>query len=110
MTKENGFLKCGRETNLFRKMAHKKAGGSTNNGRDSNAKRRGVKRFGGQKISAGEILVRQKGTRFFAGENVEMGRDFTLFATASGTVCFSEKAQIRFDGRRYPRVFVSVSS
>lgn len=72
-------------------MAHKKAGGSTRNGRDSNAKRLGVKRFGGQTVSAGSILVRQRGTKFHAGDNVGMGKDHTLFATASGKVLFQEK-------------------
>ena len=69
-------------------MAHKKAGGSTRNGRDSESKRLGVKRFGGQEVRAGNIIVRQRGTRFHAGENVGIGRDHTLFATADGTVKF----------------------
>lgn len=69
-------------------MAHKKAGGSTRNGRDSESKRLGVKRFGGQQISAGSIIVRQRGTRFHAGDNVGCGRDHTLFATADGVVNF----------------------
>lgn len=69
-------------------MAHKKAGGSTRNGRDSESKRLGVKRFGGQLVKAGNILVRQRGTRFHAGENVRVGRDHTLFATAEGKVEF----------------------
>ncbi len=69
-------------------MAHKKAGGSTRNGRDSESKRLGVKRFGGQVVKAGNILVRQRGTRFHAGENVRVGRDHTLFATAEGKVEF----------------------
>ncbi len=89
-------------------MAHKKAGGSSKNGRDSNAKRRGVKRFGGQTVLAGEILVRQKGTKFRPGENVGMGRDFTLFAEKAGKVLFTEKAIIRFDGRRYEKKFVNI--
>ncbi|MCK5829223.1 MAG: 50S ribosomal protein L27 [Methylococcales bacterium] len=72
-------------------MAHKKAGGSTRNGRDSNAKRLGVKRYGGQEVSAGSILVRQRGTKFHAGDNVGMGKDHTLFATATGKVLFQEK-------------------
>ncbi len=72
-------------------MAHKKAGGSTRNGRDSNAKRLGVKRYGGQDVSAGSILVRQRGTKFHAGDNVGMGKDHTLFATATGKVLFQEK-------------------
>ncbi len=69
-------------------MAHKKAGGSTRNGRDSNAKRLGVKRFGGEAVLAGNILVRQRGTRFHAGVNVGIGKDHTLFATAPGKVEF----------------------
>jgi len=89
-------------------MAHKKAGGSSSNGRDSNAKRRGVKRFGGQTVLAGEILIRQKGTKFRIGENVGIGRDFTIFAKKSGVVRFSSRAIHRFDGRRYEKTFVSV--
>ena len=69
-------------------MAHKKGQGSSRNGRDSNAKYRGVKLFGGQQVKAGSIIVRQCGTKFFPGFNVGMGRDFTLFATAAGTVQF----------------------
>jgi large subunit ribosomal protein L27 len=72
-------------------MAHKKAGGSTRNGRDSNAKRLGVKRFGGQVVTAGNIIVRQRGTRFHAGNNVGCGKDHTLFATADGKVVFEVK-------------------
>lgn len=73
-------------------MAHKKGQGSTRNGRDSNAQYRGVKMFGGQQVAAGSILVRQCGTKFFAGRNVGVGKDFTLFATTDGTV--------RFQGRK----------
>ncbi len=69
-------------------MAHKKAGGSTRNGRDSESKRLGVKRFGGQLVQAGNILIRQRGTRFHPGANVRCGRDHTLFATAEGKVEF----------------------
>ncbi len=72
-------------------MAHKKAGGSSRNGRDSNAKRLGVKRFGGQLVSAGSIIVRQRGTRFHPGENVGIGRDHTLFALIDGHVKFATK-------------------
>ncbi|PCI43685.1 MAG: 50S ribosomal protein L27 [Moraxellaceae bacterium] len=72
-------------------MAHKKAGGSTRNGRDSESKRLGVKRFGGQAVTAGSIIVRQRGTRFSAGNNVGCGRDHTLFATADGVVEFQVK-------------------
>jgi len=69
-------------------MAHKKAGGSTRNGRDSVSKRLGVKRFGGETVQAGSIIVRQRGTRFHAGENVGCGKDHTLFAKADGEVKF----------------------
>jgi large subunit ribosomal protein L27 len=69
-------------------MAHKKAGGSTRNGRDSEAKRLGVKRFGGQFVTAGNIIVRQRGTKFHPGVNVGLGRDHTIFATADGKVEF----------------------
>jgi len=72
-------------------MAHKKAGGSTRNGRDSESKRLGVKRFGGEQVLSGNILVRQRGTRFHPGVNVGLGRDHTLFATASGQVRFETK-------------------
>ncbi|MBI5587620.1 MAG: 50S ribosomal protein L27 [Deltaproteobacteria bacterium] len=72
-------------------MAHKKAGGSSRNGRDSNGQRRGVKRFSGQTVSAGSILVRQVGTRIFPGANVGLGRDFTLFAKISGIVKYEDK-------------------
>ncbi|MFZ5652919.1 MAG: 50S ribosomal protein L27 [Pseudomonadota bacterium] len=70
-------------------MATKKAGGSTRNGRDSESKRLGVKRFGGEQVSAGSIIVRQRGTAFHRGINVGMGRDHTLFATADGVVRFA---------------------
>ncbi len=72
-------------------MAHKKAGGSTRNGRDSESKRLGVKRFGGQTVLAGNILVRQRGTRFHPGKNVGIGRDHTLFATSDGVVRFVQR-------------------
>ena len=72
-------------------MAHKKAGGSSRNGRDSISKRLGVKRFGGEMVSAGSIIVRQRGSRFHAGRNVGMGKDYTLFATAPGRVLFEIK-------------------
>lgn len=74
-------------------MAHKKAGGSTRNGRDSESKRLGVKRFGGQFVLAGNILVRQRGTKFHAGENVGIGKDHTLFAKADGVVVFQQKGE-----------------
>ena len=72
-------------------MAHKKAGGSTRNGRDSESKRLGVKRFGGELVSAGSIIVRQRGTRFHPGTNVGIGRDHTIFAKADGHVKFQVK-------------------
>ena len=72
-------------------MAHKKAGGSSKNGRDSNSKRLGVKRFGGQSIKSGEIIIRQRGTNTHPGKNVGMGKDHTLFATSAGLVHFTYK-------------------
>jgi large subunit ribosomal protein L27 len=74
-------------------MAHKKAGGSTRNGRDSNPKYLGVKRYGGEQVLAGNILVRQRGTRFHAGENVKVGRDHTLFAVSDGKVVFEQRGK-----------------
>jgi large subunit ribosomal protein L27 len=76
-------------------MAHKKAGGSSRNGRDSESKRLGVKRYGGQLVSAGSIIVRQRGTRFHAGDGVGMGVDHTLFAKIEGTVQFLVKGAAR---------------
>jgi large subunit ribosomal protein L27 len=75
-------------------MAHKKAGGSTRNGRDSNAKRLGVKAFGGQFVTAGSIILRQRGTKVHAGTNVGCGRDHTLFAKSDGYVKFEQKGRI----------------
>ncbi len=74
-------------------MAHKKAGGSTKNGRDSESKRLGVKRYGGEAVSAGSIIVRQRGTRFHAGNGVGIGRDHTLFAKVDGKVKFEVKGK-----------------
>lgn len=74
-------------------MAHKKGQGSTRNGRDSNSQRRGVKKFGGQAVIAGNILVRQCGTKFHPGRNVGMGKDFTLFALVDGTVEFDREGR-----------------
>ncbi len=82
-------------------MAHKKAGGSTRNGRDSISKRLGVKCFGGQQVVAGNIIVRQRGTHFHAGENVGCGRDHTLFAKADGKVVFEVKGPKK---RKYVRI------
>ena len=77
-------------------MAHKKGGGSSKNGRDSNSKRLGIKRFGGQVVKAGEIIVRQRGTKFYPGENTGLGKDHTIFATVEGSVVFTERG-----GRKY---------
>jgi large subunit ribosomal protein L27 len=76
-------------------MAHKKAGGSSRNGRDSQAKRLGVKRFGGESVNAGEIIVRQRGTQYHAGHGVGLGRDHTLFAKVTGKVDFSVKGPLK---------------
>lgn len=76
-------------------MAHKKAGGSSRNGRDSHSKRLGVKRYGGELISAGSIIIRQRGTQVHPGENVGIGKDHTLFAKVTGTVSFSIKGALR---------------
>ncbi|MBL8548988.1 MAG: 50S ribosomal protein L27 [Hyphomonadaceae bacterium] len=83
-------------------MAHKKAGGSSRNGRDSPGQRLGVKRFGGQTVRAGEILVRQRGTKFHPGQNVGLGRDHTLFALCDG--------QVEFAVKRQSRMFVSIAT
>ncbi len=84
-------------------MAHKKAGGSSRNGRDSEGQRRGVKRFGGQRVDAGTIIIRQLGTRIYPGENVGMGRDFTLFATTDGVVKYETFTRKR---KVYKRVHI----
>ena len=76
-------------------MAHKKAGGSSKNGRDSNAQRRGVKRYSGQIVRAGNILVRQVGTRIHPGQNVGMGKDYTLFAKVDGVVTYERLGRSR---------------
>lgn len=83
-------------------MAHKKAGGSSKNGRDSNSQRRGVKRFGGQIVRAGNILVRQVGTKIHPGKNVGLGRDFTLFAMIDGVVKYEEFGRNRKRVSIYP--------
>lgn len=83
-------------------MAHKKAGGSSKNGRDSNPKMRGVKRYGGQLVNPGEVLVRQVGTKFHAGRNVGLGRDFTLYSLIGGTVKFERKDKQRLKVSVYP--------
>jgi large subunit ribosomal protein L27 len=83
-------------------MAHKKAGGSTRNGRDSNPQYRGVKRFGGEIVRAGNILVRQVGTKFHPGTNVGQGSDYTLFALVDGKVAFERKGRERTQVSVYP--------
>lgn len=83
-------------------MAHKKAGGSSKNGRDSQGQRRGIKRYGGQRVSAGSILVRQLGTRIHPGTNVGLGRDYTLFATADGVVAYERMGRTRKKVSVYP--------
>jgi large subunit ribosomal protein L27 len=89
-------------------MAHKKAGGSTLNGRDSVSKRRGVKRFGGQSVESGEILVRQKGFWFRPGLNTHLGKDWTIHASVQGKVKFAEKRVLKFNGRRERSTIISV--
>lgn len=84
-------------------MAHKKAGGSSRNGRDSESKRLGVKKFGGQSVTAGNIIVRQRGTKWHPGTNVGIGKDHTLFALADGAVEFRRKA----NGRTYVSVMAA---
>lgn len=86
-------------------MAHKKAGGSSRNGRDSESKRLGVKRYGGQLIPAGSIIIRQRGTQFHPGENVGIGKDHTLFAKITGTVKFLVKGSQQ---RKYVSILPSV--
>lgn len=81
-------------------MAHKKSGGSSRNGRDSESKRLGVKKYGSENVVSGNILVRQRGTKFFPGDNVGIGRDHTLFATAHG--------QVKFTTKRDNRCYVSI--
>lgn len=89
-------------------MAHKKAGGSSKNGRDSQAKRLGVKLFGGEVTPAGAIIIRQRGTHYMPGENVGMGRDHTIFSYLAGTVSFRQKRVRKFDGRAQTQTFVNV--
>ncbi|UOF00462.1 50S ribosomal protein L27 [Bdellovibrio bacteriovorus] len=84
-------------------MASKKAGGSTKNGRDSQSKRLGVKRFGGEKVLAGTIIVRQRGTKFHLGNNVKMGRDFTIYSVIDGLVKFERFSKERFKVSVYPK-------
>ena len=88
-------------------MAHKKAGGSTSNGRDSQGQRRGVKKFGGQIVRAGNILVRQLGTKIHPGTNVGLGRDYTLFAKIDGVVTFEDFGRNRKRVSIYPQEIAS---
>ncbi len=89
-------------------MAHKKAGGSTGLGRDSKAKRLGVKRGDGQAVKAGEILIRQRGTKWRVGENVRKGKDDTLYARVAGIVKFTKKKVTKFDGALKLKTFVNI--
>lgn len=91
-------------------MAHKKAGGSTRLGRDSQAQRLGVKAFTGQQVLSGNIIVRQRGSRLYAGQNVGKGKDDTLYALTDGVVRFSKKTRISFTGKREEMQLVSVQS
>jgi len=84
-------------------MASKKAGGSTKNGRDSQSKRLGVKRFGGQSVLAGTIIVRQRGTKFHVGNNVKMGKDHTIYSTVEGVVTFERFSKEKFKVSVYPK-------
>ncbi|MBL7555018.1 MAG: 50S ribosomal protein L27 [Bdellovibrionaceae bacterium] len=84
-------------------MASKKAGGSTKNGRDSNSQRLGVKRFGGEKVLPGTILVRQRGTKFHVGNNVRVGRDWTIYSTIEGVVKFERESKLKLKVSVYPQ-------
>ena len=90
-------------------MAHKKAGGSSSNLKDSNAQRLGVKKYGGQTVRAGNILIRQRGTKVHPGKNVMKGKDDTLFSTIDGIVAFSKKKIRTFTGKLKRRTFVSIT-
>ncbi len=85
-------------------MASKKAAGSTKNGRDSQSKRLGVKRFGGQNVLPGTIIIRQRGTKFYPGRNVGLGRDFTIYSLVEGQVKFERVTKLKFKVSVYPRV------
>lgn len=89
-------------------MAHKKAGGSTSNGRDSTAQRLGVKKYAGERVIPGNIIIRQRGTKFHAGKNVMLGKDYTIFSVIAGTVKFAKKKMKNFTGKLENRMFVSV--
>ena len=83
-------------------MAHKKGGGSSKNGRDSNSQRRGVKKFGGEFVNAGNIIIRQCGTKFHPGKNVGLGKDYTIFSLIDGNVKFEHKSKTRMKVSVYP--------
>lgn len=89
-------------------MAHKKAAGSTKNGRDSNSKRLGLKASGGQSVLNGNIIIRQRGSKFHAGNNVRIGKDDTLYAIANGIVKFSRRKGLAFNGNLVSRTYVNV--
>ena len=89
-------------------MAHKKGGGSSRNGRDSQSQRLGVKKFGGERVHAGNVIVRQKGMKYEPGNNVYAGRDFTLHAKIDGKVKFSERNILKFDSNKKRKTVVSV--
>ena len=91
-------------------MAHTKAGGSTKNGRDSQSKRLGVKRYGGQVVQAGDIIIRQRGSKFIAGSHVGIGKDHTLFALQAGSVEFKTIQRSAFTGTKQRKSLVSVVS
>jgi large subunit ribosomal protein L27 len=91
-------------------MAHKKAGGTSENGRDSRAKRRGVKRFGGQVVNAGEVLIRQKGYWYRPGKNTHVGKDFTIHSSVDGVVVFGKKKMTSFSGSKSWATVVNVEA
>lgn len=91
-------------------MSHKKAGGSTKNGRDSQAKRLGIKICGGGTVKAGNIIVRQRGTKYMPGKNVGIGKDYTIFALTNGVVDFSKKSFKKYDGRVFLDTVVNVKT
>jgi large subunit ribosomal protein L27 len=89
-------------------MAHKKAAGSTKNGRDSISKRLGVKMYGGQSVVSGNIIIRQRGSKFHAGKNVQVGKDDTLYSVVDGHVNFTHKKTLAFNGNLVSRTYVNV--
>lgn len=91
-------------------MAHKKAAGTAKNGRDSASKRLGVKLFGGQVCLSGNIIVRQKGSKYLAGNNTSLGKDFTIYATEAGKIKFTEKRIKKYDGRTFRKTVVNVTT